>query len=391
METAELSLLTNFAVDSPKSMVVAARMDDLASQKSSGFDVVRFDELSDNDLAKWEELRSTQPEFRSPFFSSAFSRAVHAVRGDVLVAMLKQRCETVGFFPHHLIGSNAYPVGRKFNDAHGVIASPDTEFTWSELLKAIGAKGFEFHSLVGADRERMSPVSFAGTIGSFLTSLGEDSKASLKRREREHRTLLKQGQKTRKLAREVGELRLEVDCNSPSQMVAAIERKRDHYRRTNIFDLFSPPWTQELVRSLSVNRQDEARVMLSLLWAGDTVVASHIGFREGSLLHYWFPAYDTRYSKYSPGTALFIELVRCASEHGIEAIDMGFGEQPYKRKQTDVQSDVAFGYASDSGLRRTMYRAGLVRQQFVKSLPMKETLKYVLRRLHPRAGISDFS
>jgi CelD/BcsL family acetyltransferase involved in cellulose biosynthesis len=121
------------------------------------------------------------------------------------------------------------------------------------------------------------------------------------------------------------------------------------------------------------------------------VVASHIGFREGSLLHYWFPAYDTRYSKYSPGTALFIELVRCASEHGIEAIDMGFGEQPYKRKQTDVQSDVAFGYASDSGLRRTMYRAGLVRQQFVKSLPMKETLKYVLRRLHPRAGISDFS
>lgn len=362
----------------------------MMSSPVSNILVVPFEALDAGEALQWERLRSSQPEFRTPFFSFAFARAVHEARGDVLVALLKHHGETVGFFPHHRVGANVYPVGRKFNDAHGVVVAPHVEFTWSELLAAIGAKGFEFHSLVGQDRQRMAANSFAGTIGSFLTSLGDDSKLALRRIEHEHRTMFKQGQKTRKLAREVGELRLEVDCKSREQLTAAIERKRDHYRRTNILDLFSTPWTRELLELLAGNPRHEAHVMLSVLWAGDTVVASHIGFREGGLLHYWFPAYEIEYSKYSPGTALFIELVRCASDHGIHAIDMGFGEQPYKRKQTDVQSDVAFGYVSDSSLRRTIYHAGLAKQRLLKSLPMKETLKYVLRRLHPNAGVSDF-
>ncbi len=390
MKTAEFSSIPVSEGDCLQSVMNAALPGHGVSARVTEIRVVRFDELSEADSLKWERLRSSQPEFRTPFFSFAFARAVHAARGDVLVALLEQHGDTVGYFPHHCVGANVYPVGRRYNDAHGVILAPTTEFTWSELLAAVGAKGFEFHSLVGQDRERMSPDSFAGTVGSFLTSLGDDSKVALKRIEQEHRTMFKQAQKTRKLAREIGELRLEVDCKSTEQLAAAIERKRDHYRRTNILDLFSTPWTRELIRVLSENADDEAHVMLTLLWAGETVVASHVGFREGDLLHYWFPAYDIQYSRYSPGTALFIELVRNASEHGIQAIDMGFGEQPYKRKQTDVQTDVAFGYVTDSSLRRTMYHAGLAKQRLIKSLPMKETLKYVLRRLHPSAGASDF-
>ncbi len=390
MKTAAFSTAPSSEADGPQPVVNAAISGGSIAQRVNDIQVVPFEKLSERDSLKWEQLRSSQREFQTPFFSFAFARAVQAARGDVLVALLKWRGETVGYFPHHLVGANVYPVGRKFNDAHGVIAEPGIEFTWSELLSAVNAKGFEFHSLVGVDRKRMSPDSFAGTVGSFLTSLGDDSKAALRRIEQEHRTMFKQGQKTRKLAREVGELRLEVDCKSPVQLAAAIERKRDHYRRTNILDLFSTPWTRELIRALSENSNDEAHVMLTLLWAGETVVASHVGFREGDLLHYWFPAYDIQYSKYSPGTALFIELVRNASEHGIRAIDMGFGEQPYKRKQTDIQTDVAFGYVADSSLRRTMYRADLAKQRLIKSLPMKETLKYVLRRLHPNAGDSDF-
>lgn len=406
MKTAELLSQSVSKLDPFRSMVCASLPScsisthaDAIGADTIGVDVVsvdtisviRWQELSEGDSLQWERIRSSRPEFQTPFFSFAFARAVHATRGDVLVALLKHQGETVGYFPHHRVGTNIYPVGRRYNDAHGVIASAETEFTWSELLAAIGGKGFEFHSLVGPDRHRMSPVNIAGTVGSYLTSLGDDSRAALKRIEQEHRTMAKQAQKTRKLEREIGTLRLEVDSKSSEQLANAIELKRAHYRRTNILDLFHTPWTQELVKNLARNPANEAHVMLSLLWAGDRVVASHIGFREGELLHYWFPAYDIQYRKYSPGSALFIELVRRASEHGIKAIDMGFGEQPYKRKQTDTQTDVAFGYVSDSSLRRTMYRAGLAKQRLMKSLPMKETLKYVLRRLHPNAGLSDFS
>ncbi len=363
----------------------------LAGEPIDEIDIVEFAQLKGDDRSRWQALRETQSEFRTPFFSFAFARAVQAARGDVVVAILKDQGNIVGYFPHHRVGSMAYPVGRRFNDAHGVITRPSTSLDWSKLLAAMKVNGFHFHSLVGCDRARMSNAWLVGTVGSFCSNLGDDSRATLERIEKEHRTIAKQRQKTRKLAREIGEVRLEVDCRDRQLLADAIERKREHYRRTNILDLFLAPWTRELISELSRNRRDEPRVMLSLLWAGDQVVASHIGFREGSLLHYWFPAYDVAYSRYSPGTALFTELVRVASDHGIATIDMGFGEQPYKTKQTDVETDVAFGFASDSTLRRGLYRAGLARQKIVKSLPMKETLKYVLRRLHPKAGYSDYT
>ncbi len=353
--------------------------------------LTRFDQLTEADEQRWEQLRGTQSAFRTPFFSYAFSSAVQVARGDVLVAVLKRAGQTVGFFPHHRVGSRAYPVGRRFNDAHGVITSPYVSFDWYELLASMNASGFQFHSLVGADRTRMPAVNLVGTVGSFCSNIGTDSRAALKRFEHEHRTIAKQGQKTRKLARELGTLRLEVDCRDPQLLAEAIERKRAHYHRTNILDLFLAPWTRDLITELSRRGDDEPRVMLTLLWAGDTIVASHIGFRDGNLLHYWFPAYGSEFGRYSPGTALFTELVRTASDYGITTIDMGFGEQPYKMKQTDVVSDVAYGFASDSSIRRAWYRTGLAKQKFVKSLPMKETLKYVLRRLHPKAGFSDYT
>ena len=260
MKTAEFSSLPNFKADGTKPVVDAASLCPKPSSIACEIHLVQFQELNPRDALNWERFRSSLPEFRTPFFSFAFARAVQEARGDVLVALFKQNGETVGYFPHHRVGTNIYPVGRRYNDAHGVIAEPGVDFTWSELLESVGAKGFEFHSLVGPDRDRMSLDSFAGTVGSFLTSLGNDSEVALKRIEQEHRTMFKQGQKTRKLAREIGELRLEVDCKSPSQLSAAIERKRDHYRRTNILDLFSTPWTQELIRNLSENSNDEAHV-----------------------------------------------------------------------------------------------------------------------------------
>ena len=61
---------------------------------------------------------------------------------------------------------------------------------------------------------------------------------------------------------------------------------------------------------------------------------------ENGLLHYSFPVYDPAYAKYSPGTALFVEIIRNAQRFGITCIDMGYGELPYKRRQTDATGEV---------------------------------------------------
>jgi hypothetical protein len=55
-----------------------------------------------------------------------------------------------GFFPFHRTGKIATPVGRYFNDAHNVVAHPDTATDWPVLLKACGVKSYDFHALAGS-------------------------------------------------------------------------------------------------------------------------------------------------------------------------------------------------------------------------------------------------
>ena len=214
-------------------------------------------------------------------------------------------------------------------------------------------------------------------------------------------------------------------------LTRTIEWKRDQYRRTHILDLFTPDWTRRLMHRLhqlpdqaasiarpsnqpalaacspnqtalaasapseakpaAASRQHDARGVLSALRAGDRVVAAHYGLLDGDLLHYWFPCYDPELAVYSPGTGLFTEIVRASSGHGILCIDMGYVEQPYKRKPTDLTTAVTFGCISRSGFYR---RRKLLEQhacKVLKMIPLKEPLKKAVRWIRPDAGISKLN
>jgi CelD/BcsL family acetyltransferase involved in cellulose biosynthesis len=349
-------------------------------------DVVRWDQLRPAQRVAWQRLRASRAEFDSPFFSLEFADAVHATRQDVWVAVIRRAQSEIGFLAFHRIGGVAYPVGRIFNDAHHVIADRATDIDWLWLLEQCGVKAFAFHSLVGATDQFQARYA-QRTIASFCANLGDDSQQFLQQLGQQHRTIRRQPQKTRKLAREVGPVSLQVDCRDPDLLAQTIGWKRAQYQRTNILDLFTPQWTRDLLAVMHASTSG-ARGMLSVLRAGDRVIAAHFGIREGDLLHYWFPCYDTDYRQYSPGTALFTELVRQASSVGIRRIDMGYGEQPYKRKQTDTITSVAYGCVSRSRLYRGWHRVSDATSILIKRVPMKEPLKRALRSIKPTAGIS---
>jgi CelD/BcsL family acetyltransferase involved in cellulose biosynthesis len=368
-------------------------------------DVVSPETLSSDERDAWRRLRATRQEYATPFFSLAFVDAVQWARGDVLVAVLRRGSESVGFFPFHKVGGVAVPVGRYFNDGHNVIASPATSVDWIWLLKQCDVKAFDFHALVGANpRNRMEQG--YGTVQSFSAQLGDDSTAFLDQLCRQHRTIRRQSQKSRKLSREIGPITVELDCRDDALLRRTIEWKRDQYRRTHILDLFTPDWTRGLLHRLhqvphptapaagapaAGAAHDDARGLLSVLRAGERVVAAHYGLLDGDMMHYWFPCYDPEFSVYSPGTALFTEIVRESSSFGIRCIDMGYGEQPYKRKQTDLTTTVTFGCISRSGFycRRKSLEHHAV--NFMKMIPLKEPLKKAVRWLRPEAGISKLN
>ena len=345
------------------------------------------DQLSMADCRRWEQIRASRPEFRVPFFALRFTECVHKARGDVEVAVVRRGDETIGFLPFHRIGNLAVPVGRFLNDAHNVIAAHPGEIDWAWLLRQCNVKAFDVHALVGHEQEVETQFRL-GTINAFSADLGDDSVAYLKRLGKAHKTIGRQPQKTRKLDREVGPVRMEFDCPDFALVEKAIAWKRDQYRRTHILDLFTPDWTIDLIRHLHEQDVDGLRGILSVLWAGDRPVAAHYGMIEGGLLHYWFPSYDPAYSQYSPGTGLFRQIVHDGTINGLDFVDMGYGEQPYKLKQTDVTSSVAFGSLTESRLHLHIRQAEASAISLIKRMPMKEPLKRFWRRINPNHGIS---
>jgi len=350
-------------------------------------EVLAWEELGEQHRVRWQNLRQTQREQSSPFFSCPFIDAVQAARGDVLVAVLRDHRQAVGYLPFHRIGSVALPVGRYFNDAHGVIMHPKTQVDWPWLLRQCELKAFDFHAWAGAC-ETLDPGCLHGTIESFSTQIGIDSAQPLASIEREHKTMRKQDQKSRKMARERGPLSVEIDCRDVGLVEQTIQWKRDQYRRTCILDLFTPTWTRDLMHHLHQAPVDGARGMLSVLRAGEQVVAAHYGLFEDGQLHYWFPTYDPHYARYSPGTALFKEILRAGPACGITSIDMGYGAQPYKRKQTNTITTVAHGCITTSPVYHHRRKLSKLVRQAIKKMPVKNRLKQVFRCLLPQAGIS---
>jgi CelD/BcsL family acetyltransferase involved in cellulose biosynthesis len=72
--------------------------------------------------------------------------------------------------------------------------------------------------------------------------------------------------------------------------------------------------------------------MVSALYAGDTLVAGHIGMRSEQVWHYWFPAYDATHAAFSPGSVLLLRMIEHAPAIGITRIDLGKGESRYKSR-----------------------------------------------------------
>ena len=323
----------------------------------------------------------------SPFFSLQFIDAVQRARGDVEVAVLRDAERIVGFWPLHRIGGVAKPVGRFLNDAHNVVSSPNLQIDWRFLLKRCGVRGFDFHALVG-DTSIVPDEMIRGVQESFAADLRGGGAASLRRMEASHRTMKKQDQKTRKMQRELGPLRLEFDCRDESVLQTAIDWKRQQYTRTHILDLFTLPWTRTFLSSLhGLDPAEDCRGVVSALWAGDELVATHIGMLQCNLLHYWFPAYNVDHAIYSPGTALFKSIVAASDSIGIDKIDMGYGAIPYKRKQTDVVTTVAKGCVTYSRWLRGQRALSSWVQQAAPRVPMKETVKRVVRSVMPDAGV----
>jgi len=94
-----------------------------------------------------------------------------------------------------------------------------------------------------------------------------------------------------------------------------------------------------------------ARTHVSVLEAGGTILAAHLGFVDADRFYYWVPAYNPDFQADSPGQLLIYELVRRAAEARVPMFDMLRGDYRYKWRLTDKAVEL-------QTLRETLSLAG---------------------------------
>ena len=135
------------------------------------------------------------------------------------------------------------------------------------------------------------------------------------------------------------------------------------------------PWIADSLRQIHATQRPDFAGALSLLYAGDLLVAVHFGMRAGSLLHYWFPAYNPALGKYSPGLILLLKVAEHAQAEGIQTIDLGKGISEYKQRFMNTSCQLASGSVELPSMRwlgRTVRRK--VRSTVARSFPELVTM-----------------
>lgn len=351
--------------------------------KQTSCRIIRPNEIDPGLAASWNALRTTDPIYQSPFFSVCFAQAVAEVRDDARVAIFEHGNNVAGVFPFQRMNKQLIaPVGGAYNDLHGLLGSLGEEGSFAKLLPKLGVEAYRFHAMVDNPSASIAKCTY-GTTKAFLADLGAHPEGYVKFLETTRQTIFKQRKKSRKIAKDLGPLRLEFDCRDPEVLDRVIEMKRSQYQRTYIFDLLSVPWARRMLHVLLEKNDRPCRGLLSVLYAGDTLVAGHYGMLEGSMMHYWFPVYDHAHHQNSPGTALFLAIAEEATRAGITKIDFGYGEQPYKVKLTDTITELPFGSVDRSSVRWWGHRCSTWLNDYRSRIPFKETLKPIIRRLMP--------
>ncbi|HEY3902888.1 MAG TPA: GNAT family N-acetyltransferase [Streptosporangiaceae bacterium] len=314
--------------------------------------VVQPSELGPGEIGAWHAMQDQGEEFRNPFLSPEFAVAAGQVVPDARVAVVEEAGRPAGFFAFELgrLGS-ARPVGAWLSDCQGVVHTPEFQPDAGELLRGCGISAWQFDHLVSS-RQPFAKYQVASARSPVvdLTEGFEVYDARLKARSPRLRNDL--GRKTRKIERELGPLKFVIDSSDPDDLRTLMGWKSDQYRRTGRNDRFDEPWIVELISRLFSHRPAGAGGgrgdfcgLLSMLYAGDQPVAGHFGLAYGGVLAHWFPAYDPRYSKYSPGLLQLLEMTRDAPGLGIRSMDLGKGEARYKEDMKSYDLTVAEGTA----------------------------------------------
>lgn len=332
----------------------------------------------------WVELHAGERLFESPFFHPEFTRLVAAARDDVHVAILGDEGDPAGFFAFQRDRRGVgRPVGWGLNDYQGVVVRPGVDWDARELIRACGLRWFEFDHVLAAQEQFAAHRT--GLAASPAIELPDGFEAYEKQqREAGSKAIKKLRSRWRRLERDHGPVRFELDCRDPELLATLLRWKSARFESTGAADLLARPWFRDVVEAAFGASADGFDCPLSVLWAGDRPVSMHLGPRSRSVWHYWQPAHDgdPELARTSPGMLLILAMAEHAEELGVRALDFGKGDARHKLDFANAEVSLVEGWVSTPSLTA----AGQRLRRGARALARRSGLGPRLRRLRGGPG-----
>ncbi len=341
---------------------------------------IKATELDDSLAQRWRELQHGNPDLTNPYFSVDYFRAVAAVRDDVHVAVIEADGEVIGFFPYQSAnGVVAGPVGGRLSDYQGIIGKPGYNWDHAAILDACGLKIWDFDHLLASQApvEIYHRIDDASPIldlsGGFEGYLAERKKAKARRIDQFRR-------KTRKFEREVGPLEVELYSRDEAAFRQVIEWKNAQCRRTGVVEFLKWDWTQGMLRQIWQCDSDDFAGMLTVVRVDGDIAAAHFGMRSKTVCHWWFPTYNQKYGKYSPGGILLLKLAEAVAAEGMTVVDLGKGDDAYKPSFANGEVALVEGSVLRPSLQATLRKTKTAARDFLKTSPATAPLRSAYRQ-----------
>jgi CelD/BcsL family acetyltransferase involved in cellulose biosynthesis len=157
------------------------------------------------------------------------------------------------------------------NDAQALLAPRDLEYDPSGLVRQLGVRDWRFNHLF-PDQSRL-----AGFVRSWHPSPTTDLTKGMEAYRadvRKHSSVLQRtASQRRQLDRDVGPVTFESQSADAALLDVLIRWKSNQYQRTNAIDLFTTSWPRAVLHELHETADEQCEGVLSVLRAGDHVVA----------------------------------------------------------------------------------------------------------------------
>lgn len=333
----------------------------------------------------WRRLQGTSSAWESPYYCWELLEAASKARPTEAVVM--SRGGTVlSIWPFHRVTKHyGLPIAGALNDYHGPLIAPTEQFLPGDFLAAAKLQRFDFHSHYPIQTS-LESFGYHRKLKRSWVDLRFGSGTYLKRIRNQSDRVCRHPQKTRKIEREIGSIRLDFQSTDPADLQWLLAMKREKYRRTGCPDYFAPAWSVALIKEIFNQRTQRFRGVCSILWAGQQRIAGHFGMLANGILHYWLPVFNFQYARYSPGTELFLRIISEHEKQNFHTIDFGYGAEEFKQTLATDWGEVLVGSLDRNPARFHWNRLLENARIAIKGSSYREFARDLFRTLIPNLG-----